>query len=709
LTISLDRNFINICKLDNMTTTMTMAQGHTDSVFQSLDNERTKLRKAWKSLADKQKQLDKKKATIFQSNGASINPNDKLKLNVGGANFTVLRSTLTQFPHTNLAAIFSGRWERTLLRDKKNRYFLDLNPICFRKIVDFLHAVKLTPAGEPIPPMPSVPAEWGDSLARTLTFLKMRSLDIYPLAHGSNILLLSQLNLLCNWIMQTTSSKVVVPRLLYRASRDGWAAQNFHKFCDNQGALTFVVVRSAQGYVFGGFSDQPWTSSSGYKPSKNAFLFSMTNPTTSVQPVCFKVKEGENHETFAIYDHPNLGPSFGNNGADLQFQSNPNSTNSTYAVGSSFECPTGYFSHSIFTGNSNFLIQEMEVFLVLAISKDSSANSVSSTDWKEVNHQSFIHQWSGALDTERAVLANAFTELEAAETEFKEETEFISAICRPSEIVDLDLSGERASVKRSTIRLFKDSALAQQFNDKAWSQPRTSSPDGNDEDDGVLLEVNPSAFNKILDVLRLKVLAGDPNESIPVTVPNTDQLDFNRLVKYYFAGFEQNLACDLSKCASFADFAQIKTWIGRACDLQLLYSAAQDGWSTNDFHRCCDNRGPTVTLVRATNSRVFGGFVECSWNQNGNYAAGSGFLFSLKTPPTRFNIQNSSNSLYGAAGYGPTFGGGHDLFISDQSNSNSSSYSSLGHSYQNLGDPNHLAGARAFQVSELEVYLVKNV
>ena len=46
-------------------------------------------------------------------------------------------------------------------------------------------------------------------------------------------------------------------RLLYRASRDGFAAECFHSRCDNNGP-TVTIVKSGE-YIFGGFTEKSWT------------------------------------------------------------------------------------------------------------------------------------------------------------------------------------------------------------------------------------------------------------------------------------------------------------------------------------------------------------------------------------------------------------------------------------------------------------------
>ena len=45
----------------------------------------------------------------------------------------------------------------------------------------------------------------------------------------------------------------------------------------------------------------------------------------------------------------------------------------------------------------------------------------------------------------------------------------------------------------------------------------------------------------------------------------------------------------------------------------LLYRASRDGWTASKFHSICDNKGPTVTVVKSGNN-IFGGYTEQSWD-----------------------------------------------------------------------------------------------
>ena len=92
------------------------------------------------------------------------------------------------------------------------------------------------------------------------------------------------------------------------------------------------------------------------------------------------------------------------------------------------------------------------------------------------------------------------------------------------------------------------------------------------------------------------------------------------------------------------------------------------------------------------------------------------FLFSFKNryglDPFKLHIKYSEHAIYGNNGYGPTFGGGHDISIADNAVSNTNSYTNLGYSYVQLagykyGDSNTknlLAGSYNFQPHEVEVF-----
>lgn len=66
-----------------------------------------------------------------------------IPLNVGGVYFITRRSTLTKFPDSMLAVMFSGRHK--VERDKSGHYFLDTNGVYFGYILDYLRHESIPP------------------------------------------------------------------------------------------------------------------------------------------------------------------------------------------------------------------------------------------------------------------------------------------------------------------------------------------------------------------------------------------------------------------------------------------------------------------------------------------------------------------------------------------------------------------------------------
>ena len=101
------------------------------------------------------------------------------------------------------------------------------------------------------------------------------------------------------------------------------------------------------------------------------------------------------------------------------------------------------------------------------------------------------------------------------------------------------------------------------------------------------------------------------------------------------------------------------------------------------------------------------------------------FLFSLvnkpgwasvKLPQTGRYSSNRAYSVRFRSSYGPTFGGGFDIYISNSASSNSNSYSRLGHTYSPPSGHSYgstfaqtfLAGTYTFTPDEVETFYESN-
>jgi hypothetical protein len=145
----------------------------------------------------------------------------------------------------------------------------------------------------------------------------------------------------------------------------------------------------------------------------------------------------------------------------------------------------------------------------------------------------------------------------------------------------------------------------------------------------------------------------------------------------------------------------------------LIYKATRDGFPSANFHRCCDNQGPTITVIQSTNGGyLFGGYTSASWHSTQTYVNDSNgsFLFTItnphRIPPTKYSIKIPAWSVYTHVNYGPTFGAGHDLYVSNDSDANKSSSFNFPHSYNDTTKRGALTftGQKNFQTNDMEVY-----
>ena len=164
-------------------------------------------------------------------------------------------------------------------------------------------------------------------------------------------------------------------------------------------------------------------------------------------------------------------------------------------------------------------------------------------------------------------------------------------------------------------------------------------------------------------------------------------------------------------------FKKIMEWSGYK-SMELLYRGSRDGTTAQVFHSKCDNQGPTICLYKNEKGNIFGGYTSLSWasDNNGVYgSAADSFIFSLTNiyniEPTKFSNSDTRHSVYHYYDYGPTFGGGHDIYVPPDYNNSTESYINFPNSYQDTlgkgrsiftGDYNN--NNSNFKLKEIEVF-----
>ena len=148
--------------------------------------------------------------------------------------------------------------------------------------------------------------------------------------------------------------------LLYRGSRDGFGAFDFHSNCDHK-PNTLTIVKSLNGNIFGGFASVEWKSSTSLDIDKSAFIFSLVNKDNRTL-----IFEQSSSDKYSICSYKDLGPIFGVGHEFAISNSSNTNTNSISNLGYTYshqDYPFGSEkAKTILGGSRYFQVLEIEVF-----------------------------------------------------------------------------------------------------------------------------------------------------------------------------------------------------------------------------------------------------------------------------------------------------------------------------------------------------------
>jgi uncharacterized coiled-coil protein SlyX len=147
--------------------------------------------------------------------------------------------------------------------------------------------------------------------------------------------------------------------LLWRGSRDGFGAGDFHGRCDGR-ANTLTLILDTRGNVFGGFTPLAWQSppSCLWKSddSLKSFIFTLKNPH-NIPARKFALKIATRR--YAICCSSSYGPYFVDIGVSSDCNAN---TGSGTSLGGAYANDTGLHAEKVFTTSKYFRVKEIEVF-----------------------------------------------------------------------------------------------------------------------------------------------------------------------------------------------------------------------------------------------------------------------------------------------------------------------------------------------------------
>jgi hypothetical protein len=415
--------------------------------------------------------IAKKKETAEANGNIDAADEDLVEVNAGGKIVVARRSTLTQMQGSKFEAIFSGCWDKKLLRDSHGRIFLDVNPICFQAIVDHLNEMTISSEDSP-PSPPSVDDEHKYLLRCQLECFGFELIE--PDVEMPESIIIknkSHCKILHDWLKEDDSDGDLT--LLYRRSIHGSEGQHFHSKCDDKGC-TLTIIETTCGAIFGGYSNTPWSSNRsnrGCKAANKAFLFVLSAGIIS-SPCKMKLKDANDPK--AIYNNSSFGPVFGGvrNESDFVVSDERLHLN----LGRSYH--TGPL-----VANEGYEFAEMEVYQVtgslpLASIAVSSLQQAQDRDLNVEPVTRFSADVNEAINAMQACLLRAEADMRALEESFNYEQTFIEKFASgdTKDVITLNVSGTMMVTTRSTLCTIKDSVLAQQFNDSKWTEQGYNGP-----------------------------------------------------------------------------------------------------------------------------------------------------------------------------------------------------------------------------------------
>jgi hypothetical protein len=276
--------------------------------------------------------------------------------------------------------------------------------------------------------------------------------------------------------------------------------------------------------------------------------------------------------------------------------------------------------------------------------------------------------------------------------------------------VILDVGGDKYSTSVETLTHEKNTFFTAMFS-RQWELERDP------KDDSIFIDRDGKLFTHILAYLRTDIVSNDimTNEVLRQNlVLEAKYFHLHNLIEILTLPERINTLFTGGTLLSVDHKKTLCEFYGNTLpETELLYKASRDGYDANAFHSRCNDKGPTMTIVRSNTNHLFGGYTSVAWASSNIHAADSNaFLFTLtnpcKIPPTKYPIQssNTQNAVYHHSGYGPTFGSGHDLHVCANSNSVNGSYTNFPSNYSDTTGRgnNTFTGNRAFMTTDIEVF-----
>ena len=100
---------------------------------------------------------------------------------------------------------------------------------------------------------------------------------------------------------------------------------------------------------------------------------------------------------------------------------------------------------------------------------------------------------------------------------------------------------------------------------------------------------------------------------------NEDIIDMNNIDihQFFFPMFSSFLKETILFGQEYDSY--LREWLGNDYKWKLLYRASEHDYTAESFHEYCDDKGPTLVMIKSTEGWIFGGYTTESWGGYGIY------------------------------------------------------------------------------------------
>jgi hypothetical protein len=155
--------------------------------------------------------------------------------------------------------------------------------------------------------------------------------------------------------------------------------------------------------------------------------------------------------------------------------------------------------------------------------------------------------------------------------------------------------------------------------------------------------------------------------------------------------------------SKWIDRLEITDELNNLYEFKLLFRGSRDGFTKEKFHRICDNKSRTVTIVKVKNcSEILGGYNPIKWRSyGGDSITKDSFIFSFNNNNRieeyiLSRVINERSAIFNSSNYGPFFGY-NDLIIWGRNGNCSCSKASYEKPIREI---------KNFHIDELEIFQI---